>query len=140
AFRETVEVPPDVGSLTEPVVGGFLVEVTGGQPFLSLKGDFRAHLELLCHRCGNPFGHDLDFEVNEALEVVAECPASEEVGETVWEKGNLDVGDLVRQILLLALPSQVLCGCTPAPSPDSTSPDPRWQGLSDVRRHLKEEL
>lgn len=133
AFREMVDVPEDVGVLESPVVGGLTAEVTNGDSFLTLKGEFQANLKLNCHRCANPFPTELDFNVDEMLDLVNEKPTSEEVGESVWAKGSLDVTDLVRQNLLLALPSQILCGCAPLDSGDADKIDPRWQKLSSFR-------
>lgn len=133
AFREMVDVPEDVGVLESPVVGGLMAEVTNGDSFLQLKGEFQANLKLNCHRCANPFPTEYDFRVDEILDIVDEKPASKEVGETVWAKGSLDVTDLVRQNLLLALPSQILCGCAPLGAGDADKTDPRWQKLSSFR-------
>ncbi len=133
AFREMVDVPEDVGTLESPVVGGLTAEVINGDAFLQVKGEFQASLKLNCHRCGNPFLANQDFQVDEVLDIVDEAPQTEEVGESVWAKGHLDVGDLVRQNLLLALPSQILCGCAPLDTGDADALDPRWQKLSGFR-------
>jgi len=133
AFRELVDVPEDVGSLESPVVGGLTAEVTGGDQIMQLKGEFQAALKLNCHRCGNPFPENLDFEVDETLDLVEDEPPSLEVGDSVWAKGTLDVTDLVRQNLLLAIPSQILCGCAPLDPGDADAIDPRWQKLSGFR-------
>ena len=128
-----VDVPEDVGVLDSPVVGGLTAEVTNGDSFLQVKGEFQANLKLICHRCANLFPTHLDFKVDEILDLVDEKPAMLEVGESVWAKGNLDVTDLVRQNLLLALPSQILCGCAPLDLGQADKSDPRWQKLSGFR-------
>ncbi|MBM3268621.1 MAG: DUF177 domain-containing protein [Candidatus Sericytochromatia bacterium] len=128
-----VDVPEDVGSLEAPVVGGLTAEVTGGDAMLRVTGEFQATLKLSCHRCANAFVANQDFRVDEVLDIVDEAPQTEEVGETVWAKGHLDVADLVRQNLLLALPSQILCGCAPLDAGDAGALDPRWQKLSGFR-------
>ena len=132
AFREMVDIPEDVGKLESPVVGGLTAEVTDGVAFLQLKGEFRASLTLHCHRCSNPFHADLDFNVDEMLDVVDQKPEEAVVGDSVWAKGSLDVADLVRQNLLLALPSQILCGCAPLEAGKADKLDPRWQKLSSL--------
>lgn len=139
AFREQVDVPGDVGLLRSPVIGGFVAEITAGEPFLSIKGEFRAELDLLCHRCANRFAMTHDFEIEETLELVDDLPTSAEVGDSVWAKGNLDLTDLVRQNLLLALPSQVLCGCKPLEEKAIQEIDPRWQALSEFHPTSEED-
>ncbi len=139
AFRENVEVPEDVGRLQSPVLGGFVAEITGGEPYLEIKGEFRADLELVCHRCGNPFATTHDFEIDETLELVEELPSSVEVQDSVWSKGSLDLDDLVRQHLLLSLPTSILCGCAPQTEAPGKEVDPRWQALSEFHPSSEED-
>lgn len=133
AFRDLVEVPEDVGLLISPIVGGLKAEVNTAREFLFLKGEFQSSLRLICHRCANPFHKDLNFEVDETLEIVGDAPSSVEVGTVVWEKGPVDITDLVRQNLLLALPSQFHCGCEPLTPISTPMIDPRWQKLSSFQ-------
>lgn len=112
-----------------PAVGDVVVTRTSDQ-LLKVTGSVRAPLQTLCDRCGEAYRIEVEATLDEALEVVPEAPTSQEVEESVWAHGELDLTDLVRQALLLALPSRKLCGCpalqAPAAGPEE---DPRWAAL-----------
>src|SRR4051812_40420739 len=107
SFQETIALEDE--KLLEPVVGE--LEITRASlQILQVQGHFKAKLQLACDRCGEPFELPVEFEVDEGLEVVEGPVTSEEVEETVSATGNFDATDLIRQNLLLSLPTRKLCG------------------------------
>lgn len=129
AFKEMIELPADGERLVEPVVGELEITRTSDQ-LLQVKGDFETRLELHCDRCGTEYEHPAQFSLEEHLEVTDEPTSSAEVEEQVFAAGKLDATDLIRQALLLSLPSRRLCGCEPlAQRSDVDATDPRWAAL-----------
>ncbi|MEB3203678.1 MAG: DUF177 domain-containing protein [Candidatus Sericytochromatia bacterium] len=139
AYRETIEVTPDTGLMTGPVVGGLVATLSSDGSSLSFHGDFQTSMRVACHWCAEPYDLDLDVEVDEVFTVVSEPPVSIEVEETVWARGGLDVDDLVRQHVILSLPARQHCGC-PLPTAQDLPPlDPRWRKLADLGTPRPEE-
>lgn len=131
-FDEQFELPGEGETLLEPVVGRLDVTRASNQ-ILQVTGAFHTRLRLVCDRCGNEFEFPVDFSLDEALEVTNEPPTSFEVEEAVYAQGNLDATDLIRQSLLLSLPTRHLCGCEPLPQKDDQGiTDPRWAALESL--------
>ncbi|MDB5096958.1 MAG: hypothetical protein JWM80_1379 [Cyanobacteria bacterium RYN_339] len=132
SFQETIVF--DDEKLLDPVVGEFEITRASNQ-ILQVKGLFKARLQLACDRCGEPFELPVEFDVDEGLEVIDGPVTSEEVNETVSATGNFDATDLIRQNLLLALPTRRLCGCEPLTNQaDADSVDPRWAALRSIHQ------
>lgn len=131
-FNERLELPGEDETLLEPVTGELVVTRTSNR-ILQVGGEFHTRLRLSCDRCGNHFEFPVDFTLDETLEVVDEAPISEEVEDVVFAQGHLDATDLIRQGLLLSLPSRRLCGCEPLhQQADTGKTDPRWSALQSL--------
>lgn len=134
SFQEKIDLLDAGDKLLEPVVGEFEVTRASTQ-ILQVKGHFQTRLQLPCDRCGEPFELPVEFDMDEALEVVDGPVTSEEVEETVSALGNFDATDLIRQSLLLSLPTRRLCGCEPLPTQvDTEKVDPRWAALRSIHQ------
>lgn len=128
-----------------------VVSSTADPGTLTVAGTVTAAWSGTCRRCLEPIEGELETEVHE---VVARNPLDEEV----WalEGDEVDLGSIVREALLLALPLAPLCGedCRgpapedfPARSADEAPPDaddesageeapladPRWAALDELR-------
>jgi uncharacterized protein len=146
--------PPAVGQggrADEPVLTGpvRLLHTQGG---VLVQGQMHAQASLTCSRCLDPVAVPLDVEVEEiftpTIDVLTGRPVqSEEEDRALWidDRHILDLGEVLRQDVLLALPMHVLCreecrglcpvcgqnlnqgscGCTP-------EPDARWAALLDL--------
>lgn len=156
-LRRDVATRVPVGPLatsTAAVVGAeadvaLVVEAIGGE--VVVTGRVTAPWEGDCRRCLEPVRGTLEVDVREVFE---RHPTE---GDTYpLEDDHIDLGPLVREALLLALPLAPLCeaGCRgPAPEafpatvegeapPDGGEvaeaeeerpPDPRWAGLDELR-------
>ena len=104
-----------------PITGTLILNNTGAA--LLLNGGVAATLEMECTRCLSPTQQHVETEIEESLDLIPENTAfaqgevkivDENVEASVVEGNILNVGDLLRQNLLLAAPLQPLCagGCT----------------------------
>lgn len=114
-----------------------LESVAGG---VSVAGSLRGHWVGECRRCLEPISGDLVVELDEVFE---DRPTE---GETYpIDQDTLDLGPMVRESAMLALPFGPLCrpDC-PGPAPDvfpvtvedeAAEPprDPRWAALDQLR-------
>lgn len=122
-----------------------VIEATAEPGTFTVTGTVRAPWQGECRRCLDPIEGELDTAVHE---LVARHPVDEEVWEL--EGDEIDIGAIVREALLLALPLAPLCGpdCQgPAPEdfpalpPDESETasdedrpvDPRWSALDQLR-------
>ncbi|MGB9662778.1 MAG: YceD family protein [Moorellaceae bacterium] len=98
--------------LTEPVsVEG---EITNTGKFLSLKGRVSTTLQLRCNRCLEAFSQVIDVPLGEEYctpSVYASLPPGDELRDEVrvYEGDSIDVGPVVDQALILALPMKWVC-------------------------------
>ena len=110
----------DLGAVT-PVKGTLILNNTGAA--LLLNGGVTATLEMECTRCLSPTQQQVETEIEESLDLIPENTAyaqgevkivDENVEASVVDGNILNVGDLLRQNLLLAAPLQPLCagGCS----------------------------
>jgi uncharacterized protein len=114
-----------------------LEAVSGG---VAVRGSARATWTGQCRRCLDPVQGPLVVEVDEVFE---DRPTE---GETYPVEGDaLDLGPMLREVVLLALPLGPLCreDCA-GPDPDhfpvtvgtdETGPDPRWSALDALREN-----
>lgn len=121
-----------------------------------LRGTITARAEVDCDRCLKsvdvPVETSFDVSYVPADDYGAEPEAAAELQEedlslSVFDGGAIDVDDLVREQVLLALPTRALCGedckglcpvCGANRNMDScncetTEVDPRWAALKDLR-------
>jgi uncharacterized protein len=103
--------------ITEPITGE--VTLTNSGAALILRGRAQTVLAMECARCLRPVPTPVETEIEEEFDLVAENSAwsssedvqavdADENGAVI--KGNiLDLGDLLRQYILLAAPTRVEC-------------------------------
>lgn len=124
---------------------------------IRIEGRLSGTLERECYRCLKAVANDFDFrfEAGFAQEDVFSEQAEKELSKedlsiSVMEGQELDLTEVAREQLLLALPESVLCddGCAGlcetcgkdlnvAPCEcGADAVDPRWKGLEDLKRNL----
>jgi uncharacterized protein len=134
-----------------PVLSGpvRLMHTQGG---VLVQGRLRGEATLSCSRCLDPVTVPLDVELEEIFTptidvLTGRTLQSEEEDRALWidERHILDLGEVVRQDVLLAIPMHVLCregcrGLCPACGQNlnqgscscAPEPDPRWAALLDL--------
>lgn len=119
--RLAVDLSTDLPEETEvdlaTPVEGYLEAVSSGN-LLLVTGEFSTRMHTECARCSAPLEADVSFEVDEQFPVegVPSSLSAQDYARVVTDEpfplfdGNsLQVEDLLRQDLLLAVPTQVLC-------------------------------
>ncbi|MCA1632804.1 MAG: DUF177 domain-containing protein [Acidobacteria bacterium] len=123
---------------------------------VSVSGEIKATVEVACDRCAGPVATALEVEFNAAFiprERAAGVTENVELQEedlalSYYEDGAVDVDELVREQILLALPLRQLCreecrGLCPTCGKDlnvgqcscrQREVDPRWAALADLKR------
>ena len=140
AFVETVEFPEELGRLTHPLEGDVKLIRMPDDKALEVRGHLKATVELICDRCLGPVPTEVEFDLDEILEVTAKTAMAQEVEEAIPATGEFDLSDLLRQHLILNLPSRSLCGCEPAYLLEHKPIDPRWRKLEALlSRSIEEE-
>ena len=118
-----------------------------------LRGQLNARAEVDCDRCLKTVAIPVETSFDVAYVPVADYASSEaaelqeeDLSLSVFDGETIDVDELVREQLLLALPSRALCGeeckglCPTCGANRNTDPcdcqsaeiDPRWAGLKAV--------
>ena len=117
-----------------------------------VQGRLEAELELPCSRCLEPVPVTFEVRLEEVFAPTIDISTGrsvtpEEEDRALWIDGHhqLDVSEVLRQNVLLALPVQVLCrtdcrGLCPQCGQDlnrgncdcKPEPDPRWSALVDL--------
>lgn len=135
--------------LAEPVqIRGRLMESGGGRYYW--HGRLKGVLAARCRRCLADVTVKLDAEVRALF---TEDPAEDELAYAVSaEAAELDLSDMVREELILAVPPYVLCredcrGLCPqcgndlneGPCSCSPEPDPRWAKLEALKQQRPDE-
>lgn len=120
---------------------GYLEAVSTGNVLL-ITGKFQVRLVVECARCSGPLESDLEFEIDEQFPVegVPSSLSPQDSAKVVadepfplFEGNSLMVENLLRQGLLLSIPTQTLCEfgwdgpCPKADAADAilVSPNPR---------------
>lgn len=137
--------------MVPPEVKG-TIKLDGHQ--VQVKGHIKAQAEVDCDRCLQsivvPIDVDFDVSYVPVKEYVSdETPElnEEDLNVSVFDEETIDIDGLVREQVLLAMPSRALCredckGLCPvcginknmqACQCESTEVDPRWAGLRDLR-------
>lgn len=139
AFDEPVDFPADLGALDRPLSGTVTIDRSMDDRLLHLTGRIATTVALVCDRCLGPTPTEVEFDLDETL-VVTDTPTEAlEVEDAVAATGDLDLSDLLRQNLLLHLPSRSLCGCEPAYLAEHKRIDPRWRQLEALLNRTTEE-
>lgn len=118
-YTHRFHLPPrsveDLEAVT-PLAGTVTLTNTG--PILLLRGDVSTALRLECGRCLEPTVQEVSAELEEEFDLIASRNAfhqeevqavDEDTPAAVIQNNVLDLGDLLRQNLLLAAPLQPLC-------------------------------
>ena len=121
---------------------------------VSLQGAGKAQVEALCDRCLRAVPFALEFPLEAVYVTLEEYAASEreevgldDLGLMVYDGAAIDLDELARGEILLALPSRILCredcrGLCPlcgAPLNENpcacaeTTVDPRWAALKNFK-------
>lgn len=140
--------------IVPPVVSG---QVRSEGSRVKVNGKLAAKLKLECDRCLKPIEFPVDsgfelkyvtqeeYQAQKAVEPTLEL-AEEDLDFSVFEGGVIDLDELVREELLLAVPTHLLCqesckGVCPTCGADrntidcrcgETEIDPRWAGLKNL--------
>lgn len=116
--EERASYPEDGLILTRPAKVRLHLVNTG--PAVLMNGTVETEVEVNCSRCGNKFRLPLTAKIDEEFSKTPPVPRSKKGGKEVElrendfvypiEKDNtLDLAEIVRQNLLLALPIKALC-------------------------------
>jgi uncharacterized protein len=122
---------------------------------IRLEGKVRASVEIACDRCLRPVTNPLEVEFMESFIPRAADERAKEETElkqadlhlSVYEGDSIDVDDLVREQVLLALPARFVCredckGLCPTCGADLNEEtcacpqgetDPRWAALEELK-------
>lgn len=118
-YTHRFQIPPysaDDIVFAAPLVGEITLSNTGG--LLLLRGNVAAKLQMECARCLAPFVQEVQTDLEEEFDLVTSRNAfhqeevravDEDTPASVIEGNVLDLGELLRQNLLLAAPLQPLC-------------------------------
>ena len=102
-----------VGRATSRARGVLTITNTGKH--LAVEGDVSADFEFTCSRCLRPFRRAVTAHIEERLPLLLSRATQEQLDECldgltpIWQDDVLDVGELVRQYVELALPMAPLC-------------------------------
>ncbi len=143
------EIPLEEARLLAPLAVSGRVWRKGRE--VLLRGEFAARIEVHCDRCLREFETQVEVGIDVAY-VAAEDDATDEnlelraddMGQSVFSGGFIDLDELVREQLLLAFPMRRLCreecrGLCPRCGADlnveecrctTSETDPRWAALA----------
>lgn len=138
-YREVVEFPAELGSLRRPLEGTVKLIRLLDDKTITVKGHLGTLVELVCDRCLGPVSTEVDFDLDETFEVMETVSSTHTVEEALPVSGALDLSDLLRQHLILSLPSRSLCGCEPAYLVEHKPIDARWRKLEALASRSTEE-
>jgi uncharacterized protein len=140
-------------SLVGPAVGELVVHHTGTD--LAFGGRVAARLEVECNRCLERFVLPVEADVEAVVSVstvhallAGERASMETDMEAVFSTDGADIGELVRQSLIVSLPMRAICSedcpglcpicgrkrTTEGCECDEPAADPRWEALAGWRR------
>lgn len=101
----------------EPVTGEVTFNNTGKH--IVARGSFRTAVELECSRCLESYRMDVELPIEEELRIAGHLPdipeeeleeeLPEEEQEPLFVDNILDLGELIRQQVLMAVPIKPLC-------------------------------
>jgi uncharacterized protein len=154
--EKTIDIPAgtplDEWELTEPVVGW--VRASNARRNIVVRGKAKTAVQLECGRCLQSFSQPLDLELdvtvplatfNNQLGAAAVSDddsyegqeLTQEDVQALFQEHHLDVSELVRQAIVLAVPIQPLdrpdCPGLPEAEKYNEEPvDPRWAALQNL--------
>ncbi len=126
---------------------------------VKVKGVIRGAIEVACDRCLKPVAGNLEVEFDAAFVPKEKAPSAtdnvelqeEDLAVDFYEDEAVNVDELVREQILLALPTRQLCreeclGLCPTCGNDLNAAqcschqgevDPRWAALADLKKNGK---
>ncbi len=112
-YRHSYCIDEIVRGQNKSSVKGNITLTHGGQGILA-QGELTVEVELTCSRCLNTYLHPISFHIQEELLPIADLSSSsslsDETGNLAIDNHNmLDLGELIRQHVLLSLPMKPLC-------------------------------
>lgn len=120
--------------------------------FVIVEGNFKTPLRLKCDRCGGDYDFNLEFDIDEAIEVSDEVLPEEleltadTIHERISSTEEVDIEDYIRQYIILSVPSKKLCSenCVNDKINNSNVSneeiiDPRWEKLISYKDKIKGE-
>jgi DUF177 domain-containing protein len=138
--------------LTEPAEVSGRIKRSGQE--VELRGELHAKIESVCSRCLKPVQLPIDAEFAERFVPAVNWRAEEQhelheedLNLAVFDGEAIELNELVREEILLAMPAQILCredcrGLCPTCGIDRnagscecivTDSDSRWEQLKDLR-------
>jgi uncharacterized protein len=137
-YTHRFDIPPHPADFVEyvaPLVGEITLSNTGA--VLLARGRVQTTVRMECGRCLAPTDENVETDLEEEFDIVAKRNAfnqeeahavDEDTPASVIEGNVLNLGELLRQNVLLAAPSQPLCGeeCAGLPNPaaDTSEAEP----------------
>lgn len=115
-IQESIWLPPGEVEVTSPISAGVTLQATDKET-IYLEGTLSGVIRLDCARCGDPVSHGLDEEFNylitlreEQASELQEQECSDEECDTLYLKEPIiDVSEILREQLYLAIPGKVVC-------------------------------
>lgn len=151
---EEVELEDEAARLVAPAVVSGSASRRGEE--VRLRGSIKTEIELLCDRCLAPNRSPLEIEFDTRFIPQAAAVGetdnvellTEDLGLSAYEGDSVDLDELVREQILLALPTRHLCRddckglCQKCGadlnagecSCEKGETDPRWAALADFKR------
>jgi len=150
SFDETVKAT-DLSITTSRIPDGAEVHVRGtlepGINGVELRASVSSSWEGECRRCLEPVIEPLEIDLMATF--LPDSSAVDDADAYVFDGESIDVGEVVREELMLALPLTPLCrddcegvdpgrfsaaapAATEVPEPDEGTIDPRWAALSQL--------
>jgi uncharacterized protein len=147
-----IDLDPDDAVLAGPVT--FAGETEKVHERVHVRGHVAAEAEIACFRCLQPVRRSLDIDFDDVFVGEESGPteaeialAIEDLNIAIAEGGTIDLADVAREQLLLALSDQVLCkedcrGLCPKCGANRNlldckciekEIDPRWSALRDLK-------
>lgn len=147
-INHKIDLSDDLCKLTGKVTGNIVLKIQNN--FLMLNGtDFHAPLRLICDRCLEEYPYQLDFDINEAIEITDTPCVLHDIElkydkcfETISLLGEIDVKELIRQYIIINLPLKKICkpNCKGIEYflKEKTFNEPRWDSLIELKQRLEQ--
>ncbi len=121
--------------------------------FILIGGKVLSPIKLTCDRCAKKLDYQLNFDIDEVIEVNDEpYPTgeveftTEEINEQIKSDEQIDLKDYIRQYIILNIPSKNVCSedCVNSDleavnSQFENNIDPRWEKLISYKDKIKGE-
>ena len=120
--------------------------------FIIITGEIEVPVKVACDRCGKDYNIDLEFDIDEVLEVNDDPYPdgevefnAEDVQEQVRSDEQIDIEDYIKQYIVINVPTKKLCSetCVNEKLNDFNSKsegiDPRWEKLIEYKNKIKGE-